>query len=118
EQSPVPVGGLYVKIDRIRRPSATIQFIEMAYTGEFAAADHPHVENWQLPNETYPSSNAPIRAAKQLQINPHRHHPNSWESTANYGFLDGHAESLRFRDAFESYKKNQVRSVRRAVNKE
>lgn len=24
----------------------TIQFIEMAYTSDFATADHPHVENW------------------------------------------------------------------------
>jgi prepilin-type N-terminal cleavage/methylation domain-containing protein/prepilin-type processing-associated H-X9-DG protein len=100
---PVPPGGLYVKIDRIRRPSDTVQFVEMAYAGEFAAADHPHVENWVggSPDAT------PRNAARQLEINAHGNRPKSWESVANYGFLDGHAESLRFRDAFESFQKNR-----------
>lgn len=100
EMSPVPPGGLYVKIDRIRRPSTTIQFVEMAQTGEFAAADHPHVENWA-------GSNPPANAARQLEINAHGNRPRSWESVANYGFLDGHAETLRFRDAFESFERNR-----------
>ena len=95
-----PPSVYYVNLNRIPRHGATIQFIEMAYTGEFAVADHPHVENWA---GNFP----PSRAAEQLQINAHGSRPKSWESVANYGFLDGHAESLRFRDAFESFQRNR-----------
>jgi prepilin-type N-terminal cleavage/methylation domain-containing protein/prepilin-type processing-associated H-X9-DG protein len=101
----VPPGGLYVKVDRIRRPVSTIQFVEMAYTGDFAAADHPHVENWARSPEV--DQRSPGLAAKELEINAHGVRPKSWESVANYGFLDGHAESLRFRDAFESFQRNR-----------
>ena len=99
--SPVPAGGLYVKISQIRRTSVTIQFLEMAYLGEFAAADHPHIENWA-------GTNVPASAAKGVQINAHRGKlPVSKQSVANYGFLDGHAESLRFDDVFRSFTHNK-----------
>ena len=72
----------------------------MSYAHEFASADHPHVDNW--------ASNSPyVQAAGELEINAHGARPRSWESVANYGFLDGHAESLRFRDAFESFQRNK-----------
>ena len=90
----------YVNLNRIPRPGATIQFVELAYAGEFAVADHPHVDNWT-------GNNVPGRAAEQLEINAHGNRPRSFESVANYGFLDGHAESLRFRDAFESFTRNK-----------
>jgi prepilin-type N-terminal cleavage/methylation domain-containing protein/prepilin-type processing-associated H-X9-DG protein len=99
--SAVPPGGLYVKIEQVRRPATTIQFIEMTYTGEFAGADHPHVENWA-------GVNIPASAAKHVQINAHGGvHPANWQAQANYGFLDGHAESLRFRDVFTSFQINK-----------
>jgi len=90
-----PPGGVYVKLAQIRRPSVTIQFIEMAYTGDFAATDHPHVENWT-------GSNPAANAAKMLQINAHGGPERSVQSRANYGFLDGHAETRRFGDVFRS----------------
>jgi prepilin-type processing-associated H-X9-DG protein len=77
----------------------TVQFLHMTETGEFAAADHPHVENW--------ASNAPVQAAKHLATAIHGGPPRTWESVANYGFLDGHAERLRFRDVFESFGRNK-----------
>lgn len=97
---PIPPSQYYLKVDRIRRPSSTIQFVEMAQTGEFAAADHPHVEGWA-------GSKPFAQAAKELEIDAHGNRPKSWESVANYGFLDGHAETLRFRDVFESFNKNK-----------
>lgn len=87
-------GGKYVKIEQIRRPSATIQFLEMAYTGAFAAADHPHVEDWV--------SNIPVQASAQLQINAHGGPARSYKSCANYGFIDGHAERLTFGEVYAS----------------
>lgn len=94
-----PPGGVYVKLAQIRRPSVTIQFIEMAHTGDFATADHPHVENWA-------GGNPANSAAKMLQINAHGGPARSPQSVANYGFLDGHAETRRFRDVFVSLNQN------------
>ena len=97
--APTPPGGLYVKITQIPHSSSTIQFLEMAYTGEFAGADHPHVENWA-------GTNRPADAAKNLQINAHGGPPKSRQSMANYSFLDGHAETLHFADVFKSFTEN------------
>jgi prepilin-type N-terminal cleavage/methylation domain-containing protein/prepilin-type processing-associated H-X9-DG protein len=96
---PCPPNELYVKIDRVRRPAATIQFVEMTYTGDFAGSDHCHVENWV-------GTNVPADAARNLQINAHGGRKPAWDSVANYGFLDGHAASLPFKDVFESIFKN------------
>lgn len=93
-----PAGGWYPRITKIRRPAATIQFIEMAYTGPFAASDHPHIENWV-------GGNPVAVAAGQLQISAHGGQRASWDAMANYGFLDGHAESLRFREVFSDLTK-------------
>ena len=96
-----PPGGFYTKMSQIRRSAATIQFIEMAYQGDFAASDHAHVENWA-------GSNPPANAARNMQINAHdRRLPVGRYSVANYGFLDGHAESLRFDEVFTSFNKNR-----------
>lgn len=98
--SPVPTGGLYVKISQVRRTSVTIQFLEMAQLGDFAAADHPHIENWA-------GTNVPASAAKGAQINAHSTAAPAWDSVANWGFLDGHAESLRFSEVFRSFNQNR-----------
>lgn len=96
-----PPGGWYVKMSQVRRSSVTIQFLEMAYVGEFAAADHPHVENWA-------GANVPASAAKSMQLDAHGgRRPFNKQCVANYGFLDGHAESLRFDDAFRSFSINK-----------
>lgn len=95
---PRPPGGWYAKLTKIRRPSNTIQFVEMPYTGPFAASDHFHIEN-------FAGNNIPAAAARQLQINAHGGPAASWQSVANYGFLDGHAESLRFGEVFRDLTK-------------
>ncbi len=94
-----PWGGPYVKITQIRRSSTVIHFLEMAENGEFAGADHPHVDLWV--------GNIPAKAAGQLETSQHGGTPRSWDAMANYGFLDGHAETLRFRDAFTSRSQNR-----------
>ena len=96
---PVPLSGAYVKISQIRHTSATIQFVEMAYEGGFAAADHCHVENWV-------GANPPADAAQNLQINAHGGPRLSWDARANYGFLDGHAENLPFKAVFQTIQQN------------
>jgi prepilin-type N-terminal cleavage/methylation domain-containing protein/prepilin-type processing-associated H-X9-DG protein len=99
-----PWGGPYLRLTQVRSPASTVQFVEMARSGSFAAADHPHVENW---DGSDPAQHAPRNASNQLEINAHGNLPKSFESVANYGFLDGHAETLRFRDVYESKRRNR-----------
>ncbi len=95
-----PWGGPYLKITQVRRTSATIQFLIMAGEGEFAVSDHPHVENWT-------GLAIPIRASRQVWIDLHGGPKRAWDSVSNYGFLDGHVESLRFRNVFTNFSTNR-----------
>lgn len=94
------LAGTYDRIERVRRPSATVHFVFMATTGAFATADHPHFENW--------AAGAPM-AATQLQIDAHGGPPSSPQSITNYGFLDGHAETLPFSRVWTSMLVNRFR---------
>lgn len=78
--------------DSVDRPSATIHFLVMAYTGEYAGADHPHVESWV----GHPSP--PFKASTQAQINAVKGDKDSADAVSNWGYLDGHAEAQSFAD--------------------
>lgn len=95
----MPFGGY--NMNRVQRSSTTVHFLIMAYEGEFAGADHPHVESWM--NHPFP----PFRAQEQVQINAARGREATAEAVSNYGFLDGHAETLPFADVFEDINKNR-----------
>lgn len=95
----VPYGGPYAKVDHIPSPTATVHVLMMAYEGDFAGSDHPHVENWGGPNK-------PAVAATQVEINAHGGPPRSYDSISNWGFLDGHAESAPFREVFVDFTDN------------
>ena len=92
------------KLPQIKRPSATVHFLVMAFEGAYAGADHPHVENWYIPGR--PDS-PPVVAAGQVQINAIDGDPESWEAKSNYGFLDGHAESLIFQKVYKNIRMNK-----------
>ncbi|MFA9479151.1 type II secretion system protein [Phycisphaerales bacterium AB-hyl4] len=91
----------YRKIDEVARPSATVQFLIMAYEGQFAGADHPHVEQWPGPPNGNPD-NPPIAASNHVQINARGGPERSWESVANWGYLDGHAKAQAFKEVYRS----------------
>jgi prepilin-type N-terminal cleavage/methylation domain-containing protein/prepilin-type processing-associated H-X9-DG protein len=93
----------YLKLFQVSKPVATVHFVIMAFRGEFAGADHPHVESWMIPGK--PDS-PPVLAAQQLQTNVHGGEEESWEAVSNYGFLDGHAETLKFREVYTNTKVN------------
>lgn len=99
DPSAVPPGGLYVKITKVRYASNVVQFCEMPRTGRFAVADHPHVENWV-------TSPPWVAASEAMAINAHGGKP-GWDCKANYSFLDGHAETLAFRDVFTDFQNNK-----------
>lgn len=101
----ISLGGTsYTKLTQVPAPQAIVQFLEMTQIGlwnnEFVVADHPHVENWNLPPD------APTNAANEVQINQHGGPERSWKSRANWGFLDGHAETLTFREVYRSHQDN------------
>ena len=59
--------------------------MELAEKGEFAVADHVHPETW--------FANPAVLAAREVALKRHM-------ERANYGFVDGHAESLPFRETY------------------
>lgn len=94
-----PWGGPYEMLSDIRHPAGTVHFVEMAEQGSYAGADHPHIGLWV--------GNVLAKAAAQLEINQHGGADWSWQGRANYGFLDGHAETLMFEDVFQDLTTNQ-----------
>ena len=93
-----PGGNPFMKLEDYKKPSATVHFVEMAYEGEYSGADHPHVYLW--------IGNALSKASGMLQINAHGGQERTWTAKANYGFLDGHAESRTFKSVFRSQTDN------------
>jgi hypothetical protein len=86
----------------LRYPSGTVHFLIMVFgVGDpsvdgFATADHPHAENWGS------GSLAPIRASRQIETDAHGGPERTWQSVSNYGFIDGHAETLAFDEVYRS----------------
>jgi prepilin-type N-terminal cleavage/methylation domain-containing protein/prepilin-type processing-associated H-X9-DG protein len=93
----------YRKLSDVAKPSSTVHFLIMAFEGQFAGADHPHVETWCVPGQPH---SAPVKAAKQIQTDAHGGKHQSWQARSNYGFLDGHAEVRMFRDVYTDWKYN------------
>ncbi|MBI4579646.1 MAG: prepilin-type N-terminal cleavage/methylation domain-containing protein [Planctomycetes bacterium] len=100
------------KIEKVRNPSGIVHFVFMvercdpanAYyspTDCLAASDHPHVEDWAE------VSDRPRKAATQLEIQAHGGPKWSSKSITNYGFLDGHADTLRFEQVYKDLERNQ-----------
>lgn len=93
----------YNNLRKIPLPSKTNQFLLMAEIGDFAGADHAHPDEWWFPRA--PGA-APELASKQTAIGLFGGGEASWGSISNYGFLDGHAETLRFSDVYTDPNEN------------
>lgn len=94
----------YDNIKNIRKPAYTVQFLIMAFEGNFAGSDHTHIENW-CPYPPQPDK-VPQFASINVQIDAHGGPEKSKQSKSNYGFLDGHAETRQFQEVFTDYEKN------------
>ena len=98
--------GRWLKMTRIPGSSSTVQFLEMAYAGPFAIADHPDLQSLDLSHiwgeEPYE------HAAEMMAVNAHGGEvsPPEHRSRANWGFLDGHAESRSFHAVYRSPEEN------------
>ncbi len=91
----------YRKLNKVPSPSSTVQFLIMAFEGSFAGADHTHVEGWDE------GPVAPIKAARQVEIQAHGGPEKSFKSVSNYGYLDGHAETHAFEEVYTDYERNK-----------
>jgi prepilin-type N-terminal cleavage/methylation domain-containing protein/prepilin-type processing-associated H-X9-DG protein len=89
---------------RIRAPHAVIQFVIMAYEGDFAASDHVHTFQWWIAD--FLPDAPPSIASGMTQTNAHGGRAGTWEARSNYAFLDGHAKTLPFRDVYLSISDN------------
>ena len=96
-----------IRYDRrftVKAPTQTVHFLIMAEEGDFAGADHPHVENWFVPG----NPNAiPAVAALQVATGMHGGKEASWEAVSNYSFLDGHVETAKFDEVYISHDFNR-----------
>jgi prepilin-type N-terminal cleavage/methylation domain-containing protein/prepilin-type processing-associated H-X9-DG protein len=93
----------YTRLAKVPRPASTIHFVHMARVGNSAAADHVHPDDWYVASNPQLS---PLLAAGEMATNAHGGKPRTWDATSHYGFLDGHVETLRFRDVFTNVNQN------------
>ncbi len=97
-------------LGRIGFPGSTVQFLMMS-EGEapgdpaYATSDHVHVGEWYRRGadlEVWAR-----RAAAQMELHARGGKAASPEGRATYGFLDGHAEVLRFGDVYRGFYDNR-----------
>lgn len=99
-----PSGGVpnrVTQLAHVRRPSSTVHFLYMSESSPtYAVVDHPHAEQWPATAPLYPDAGIAGAAAQQLETHAHGGPAASWSSVSNYGFLDGHAGTLRFSEVY------------------
>jgi len=100
--------GVYIeepfdRLNKIALPHLTVQFTLMTEEGSFAVSDHMHAEGWS----PGPTNAPPALASGQLKTHAWGGKPRAWQAISNYGFLDGHAATLKFSDVFQDRARNQ-----------
>lgn len=118
------------RMHKIHSPARTCQFLLMAEHGPFAGADHVHIQQWATQSRYVPKF-LPFFAAQQASIGAYgggaagdwsqgysglssdeldAYRGNAddagWETASNYAFLDGHAETMRFSEIYDSEERN------------
>ena len=85
-------------LSMIKKPANIVHFLHMASTGSLAGADHVHVENWWV-NDSLPDA-PPVLASNQVETNIVSGIAQSSSATSNYGFVDGHVETVPFSNVY------------------
>lgn len=89
------------RLSLVPAPAGTVQFLLMAESGEFAAADHVHVEEWGSAEQ------APAVASGQCATALVGGSPASPGARSNYAFLDGHVATLSFAAVYRDADRNR-----------
>jgi prepilin-type N-terminal cleavage/methylation domain-containing protein/prepilin-type processing-associated H-X9-DG protein len=97
------------RLSKIPAPPSTVHFLMMADEGEYAGSDHVHVESWWVGAGA--ANLPPIKSATQMQTNAAGGPSKSWDARANYGFVDGHVETLPFSSVYLTNKINRFDPV-------
>lgn len=95
----------YAKITQIPKSSSVIQFAELIGAGASAGSDHIHVQDFYSAFAPQPSITIGL-IGKQMPLGIHGGGSLSWSTMLNYGFIDGHAESLRVQDVYTDPQRN------------
>jgi prepilin-type processing-associated H-X9-DG protein len=74
----------------------------MTPTGEFAGADHPHVEGWGA------APDAPLVANGEVAITAVSRDGPTTGAVSNWAFLDGHVESAAFGRVYIDESRNRL----------
>jgi hypothetical protein len=93
--------GPYNQISMFVRPAKTIFLAELVEAGPFAVSDHVHADDWW--------SDARRLAAEQVHYDRHL-------KKANYGCMDGHAQTLAFEDTYSLSRSGGRRQINWAHN--
>ena len=93
------------KVHLIKNPVATVQWVTMAYGGEFAASDHVHASDWWI-DESLPEAPAQL-ASTQVQTSSVGGAVGTPEARSNYGYLDGHVTADPFADMYHTPTNNR-----------
>ncbi|MEX2673200.1 MAG: type II secretion system protein [Phycisphaeraceae bacterium] len=87
------------RLSQVPQPGLTVHFLMMSFNDHtFATADHPHVDTWGM--------NPLAQASQQIEINSHGGPANNWDARSVYGFLDGSAGILAFREVYKDADQN------------
>lgn len=92
----------YGRVEVVRRPSSIVHYVIKVFEGPNAIADHVHPQLWYSP---IPGA-TPGKAALEVQTNAYGGDKGTWDAMSGYGFLDGHAEALRFRQVYKNLQHN------------
>ena len=90
------------RLGKVPFPHRTVQFFLMTEEGSFAVSDHVHAEGW----DPGPAEAPPALASGQMKTHAWGGKPRAWGAVSNYGYLDGHAATLKFREVFENRTRN------------
>jgi prepilin-type N-terminal cleavage/methylation domain-containing protein/prepilin-type processing-associated H-X9-DG protein len=88
------------RLSKVPNHARTVQLLLMTTTGEYAGADHPHVEGWGS------GAQAPLLASSQVAVAAASQDKPSASSVSNWSFLDGHVESLPFDRVYLNAQRN------------
>lgn len=90
------------RLSKVADHANTVQMLLMATTGDYAGADHPHVEGWGA------SPAAATIASTQVAVAAASGDAASAASVSNWSFLDGHVESLSFARVYVHPQRNRL----------
>ncbi|MCH2140137.1 MAG: type II secretion system GspH family protein [Phycisphaerales bacterium] len=93
------------RLSRVKNPSKTVHFLHMASTGAYAGADHVHVENWWI-GDSHPDAPA-VLASNQVETHVVAGEEGTKTAMANYGFVDGHVQTLSFGEVYARPESNR-----------